>query len=386
MPLQALKFNPGVSRNSTTLSNEGTWFECDKVRFRGGLPEKLGGWVKDSGVAATGVTPPAGSFWGVCRSLWNWITLDGSNLLSVATHLKLYIQDTIDGDFYDVTPIRSTTTNTATFAATSGSSVITVTDAGHGAQTGDFVTFSGAVSLGGNVTADILNAEHQITYVSSSVYTITVSVTADGSDTGNGGGAVTSEYELTTGNEFFSTASGFGAGGWGGATTGFTSTGWGQAAATGVGVDMRLWSQINFGEFLIANVRGGGIYLWVPASAASTYYRAQVLSSTNTNTQEGTAYWTTDTSCPSKCNIVHVSDSSRFVIAFGCNDYGESDINPLLVRWSDQEDYATWAPSVTNQAGSFTLSAGSEIIAIKNSPKLIWLHKRISTPTPVAAA
>ena len=365
MPLQALKFNPGVSRNSTTLSNEGTWFECDKVRFRGGLPEKLGGWVKDNGVAATGVTPPAGSFWGVCRSLWNWITLDGSNLLSVATHLKLYIQDTIDGDFYDVTPIRSTTTNTATFAATSGSSVITVTDAGHGAQTGDFVTFSGAVSLGGNVTADILNAEHQITYVSSSVYTITVSVTADGSDTGNGGGAVTSEYELTTGNEFFSTASGFGAGGWGGATTGFTSTGWGQAAATGVGVDMRLWSQINFGEFLIANVRGGGIYLWVPASAASTYYRAQVLSSTNTNTQEGTAYWTTDTSCPSKCNIVHVSDSSRFVIAFGCNDYGESDINPLLVRWSDQEDYATWAPSVTNQAGSFTLSSGSEIIAIK---------------------
>jgi len=364
MPLQAIKFKPGIDRSSTSLSNEGGWYDGDKIRFRLGYPEKIGGWVKDNGAIGSGPTPPSGSFWGVCRSLWNWISLAGRNYLSLGTNLKLYVQDSADGDLYDVTPIRLTTTNTATFAATSGSSVITVTDAGHGAQTGDFVLFSGAVSLGGNVTADVLNQEFEITYIDSTSYTITVSVTADGSDTGNGGGAVTAQYEITGGNEYYATAAGFGAGGWGGATTGFTSTGWGLSAAVGVGVQLRLWSQINYGEYLMCNPRGGAIYMWVPSATPSTFYRAQILSSTNTNTQDGTAYWTTDSSCPTVCNIVHVSDQSRFTIAFGCNDYGSATLNPLLVRWSDQEDYATWAPSATNQAGSFTLSAGSEIIAV----------------------
>ena len=368
MPLQALKFQPGVSRNSTTLSNEGTWFECDKVRFRGGLPEKIGGWTQDNGPNNSALLPATGRFWGVCRSLWNWITLNGFNLLGIGTHLKFYIQESTDGTIYDITPLRATSTSTATdncFTATDGSAVINVNISGHNAQTGDFVTFSGATGLGGNITADILNAEHQITYVDSDNFTITVSVAANASDTANGGTAITAEFQISTGNEAYTTATGFGAGGWSGVTTGFADTAWGESAATGVGVDMRLWSQINFGERLIFNARGGPLYLWVPASAAGTYYRGQILSSTNTNTQDGTAYWTTDASCPSKCNIVHVSDSSRFVIAFGCNDIGESAINPLLVRWSDQEDYATWAPAVTNQAGSFTLSAGSEIVAIK---------------------
>lgn len=364
MPLQAIKFKPGIDRSSTSLANEGGWYDGDKIRFRLGYPEKIGGWVKDNGAAGSGPTPPSGSFWGVCRSLWNWISLAGRNYLSLGTNLKLYVQDSADGDLYDVTPIRATTVNAATFAATSGSSVITVTDAGHGAQTGDFVLFSGAVSLGGNVTAAILNQEFEITYVNTNEYTITVSVTADGSDTGNGGGAVTAQYEITGGNEYYATAAGFGAGGWGGATTGFTSTGWGLSAAVGVGVQLRLWSQINYGEYLMCNPRGGAIYMWVPAATPSAFYRAQILSSTNTNTQDGTAYWTTDSSCPTVCNIVHVSDQSRFTIAFGCNDYGSAILNPLLVRWSDQEDYTTWAPSATNQAGSFTLSAGSEIIAV----------------------
>lgn len=365
MPLQALKFNPGIDRSSTAISSEGTWYDGDKIRFRLGYPEKIGGWVKDNGVVGSGPTPPAGSFWGVCRSLWNWISLVGRNYMGLGTNRKLYVQDSADGDFYDVTPIRYTSSSSATFAASSGSSVITVTDSGHGAQTGDFVIFSGAVSLGGNVTAAVLNQEYEITYISSSQYTITVGVTANTSDTGNGGGSVTAEYEITGGNEYYATAAGWGAGGWGGATTGFTSTGWGLSAAVGIGVQLRLWSQINFGEYLISNPRGGALYMWVPAAAPSTFYRSQILSSTNTNTQDGTAYWTTDTSCPSKCNIVHVSDSSRFVITFGCNDYGSAVLNPLLVRWSDQEDYATWAPAATNQAGSFTLSAGSEIVAIK---------------------
>jgi len=375
MPLQALKFRPGVSRNATTLSNEGSWFECDKVRFRGGLPEKIGGWSKDSGPLNAAYTPPTGTFWGVCRSLWNWITLAGSNLLGLGTHLKFYIQESTDGSFYDVTPIRTTFSTTDTdncFTATDGSSVITVGIVGHGAQTGDFVTFSGAVGLGGNITADILNAEHQITYLTANTFTITVSVTANATDAAGspgGGTAIDAAFQISTGNENYTTATGWGAGGWGGKTTGFADTAWGESAATGVGVDMRLWSQINYGENLLINARGGPIYLWL-AQSAGVYNRAQILSSTNTNTATNSqgvtaAFWQTDTSCPSKCNIVHVSDSSRFVIAFGCNDYFDTTLNPLLVRWSDQEDYSTWLPSVTNQAGSFTLSAGSEIIAIK---------------------
>jgi hypothetical protein len=375
MPLQALKFNSGVSRNSTTLSNEGTWFECDKVRFRSGLPEKIGGWSKDSGPLEAALTPPTGRFWGVCRSLWNWITLAGANLLGMGTHLKFYIQESTDGNLYDITPIRQTFTTTATdncFTATNGSAVITVTIVGHNAQTGDFVTFSGAAGLGGNITAGILNAEHQITYLTANTFSITVSATANATDASGspgGGTAITAAFQINTGNATYVTSTGFGAGGWGGETVGFSGTGWGESAATGVGIDMRLWSQVNYGENLLINARGGPIYLWL-AQSPGVYNRAQILSSTNTNTatnSQGTtaAFWQTDSNCPSKCNIIHVSDSSRFVIAFGCNDYGDTTLNPLLVRWSDQEDYGTWTPAVTNQAGSFTLSAGSEIIAIK---------------------
>ena len=362
MPLQALKINPGINRSGTATATEGYWYDGDKVRFRFGNAEKIGGWVKDTGAHGSGPTPPDGSFWGVCRSLWNWVSLKGRNYVGLGTNLKLYVQDSADGDFYDVSPIRYTSTGAATFAATDGSSVVVITDAGHGAQTGDFVLFSSAVSLGGNVTATVLNQEYAITYISGSAYSIDVGVVANASDTGNGGGSTVAEYEITTGNEYYSTAAGFGAGGWSGQTTGFASTGWGSSAATGVGVNLRLWSQRNYGEYLIANPRGGALYMWVPSSTPSVFPRAQILSSTNTNTQDGVAYWTTDSSCPSVCNIVHVSDSSRFVIAFGCNDYGETDINPLLVRWSDQENYALWAPAITNQAGSFSLSAGSEIV------------------------
>ena len=375
MPLQALKFNSGVSRNSTTLSNEGTWFECDKVRFRSGLPEKIGGWSKDSGPLEAALTPPTGRFWGVCRSLWNWVTLAGANLLGMGTHLKFYIQESTDGNLYDITPIRQTFTTTATdncFTATNGSAVITVTIVGHNAQTGDFVTFSGAAGLGGNITAGILNAEHQITYLTANTFSITVSATANATDASGspgGGTAITAAFQINTGNATYVTSTGFGAGGWGGETVGFSATGWGESAATGVGIDMRLWSQVNYGENLLINARGGPIYLWL-AQSPGVYNRAQILSSSNTNTatnSQGTtaAFWQTDSNCPSKCNIIHVSDSSRFVIAFGCNDYGDTTLNPLLVRWSDQEDYGTWTPAVTNQAGSFTLSAGSEIIAIK---------------------
>jgi hypothetical protein len=364
MPLQAIKIQPGINRSGTATSTEGYWYDGDKIRFRLGNAEKIGGWVKDNGTYGSGPMPPAGSFWGVCRSLWNWVSLKGRNYLGLGTNRKLYVQESADGDMYDITPIRAVTTGTATFAATAGSAVITVTDVGHSAQSEDFVLFSSAVGLGGAITAVVLNQEYTIDVINSSTYTITVGVAADASDTGNGGVSTVATYEILTGNEYYAAAAGFGAGGWGGATTGFSATGWGLSAATGIGVNLRLWSQINYGEYLLSNPRGGAIYLWAPANNPGIFNRAQVLSPTNTNTQDGIAYWTTDASCPTVCNIIHVSDASRFVIAFGCNDYGSGVLNPLLVRWSDQEDYSTWAPAVTNQAGSFTLSSGSQIVAI----------------------
>jgi len=230
MPLQALKFQPGVRRNATTLSNEGAWFECDKVRFRGGLPEKIGGWTKDGGPLDATLTPPTGRFWGVCRSLWNWITLKGNNLLGLGTNLKFYIQDSTDGYLYDITPLRATFTSPDTdncFTATNNSSIINVNITGHNAQTGDFVTFSGAAGLGGSITDVILNAEHQVTYVDSNNFTITVSTTANTTDAGNspgGGTSITAAFQINSGNDVGVSLNGFGAGTWGGSVTGTTVT------------------------------------------------------------------------------------------------------------------------------------------------------------------
>jgi hypothetical protein len=443
MPLQKLQFRPGINREGTTLANEGGWFESDKIRFRSGYPEKIGGWVLDSGTAASTLQPPSGAFWGVCRAMWNWLNLSGYNLLALGTNLKYYIQNGTGGRLYDITPIRVTTSaGDVTFAATNGSTTITVTDIGHGAQTGDFVTFSGAVSLGGVITATILNAEFQITYFSSNQYTITSSVAANGSDVGDGGASVVGTYQITTGNEVFTQNVGWGAGTWGGvvlgtattavsggtlsnsnttvtvtSTTGFstptgtllidqetitytgttgttftgctrgvsgtgsgaatthangaavvqstTFTGWGSPAVSGIGEQLRLWSQSNFGEDLIFNPRGGGLYYWANAANPNVFNRGQLLGPGATVVTKAGSI-SVDSSCPSVSNLVTVSDGSRFVIAFGCNDYPgtpQATIqNPMLIRWSDQEDFATWAPLTTNQAGSFTLSHGSQII------------------------
>jgi len=348
MPLQKLQFRPGVNREGTTLANEGGWFESDKIRFRSGYPEKIGGWVLDTGTSASTLQPSTGAYFGVCRAMWNWLNLAGYNLLAVGTNLKYYIQNGTNGNLYDITPIRTTTAaGDITFSASNGSPIITVTDLGHGAQAGDFVTYSGAVSLGGNITAAVLNAEFQVTsYLSSNQYTITASVNANGSDSGTGGSAVVGVYQITSGNAIFTQNVGWGAGTWGGivlgtattavsggtlsssnttvtvtSTTGFTTTGnilidsetitysgvtattftgctrgvngtgsgaaashangaavvqsttftgWGQAAPAGqgIGAQLRLWSQTNFGEDLVFNPRGGALYYW--ANAASS--------------------------------------------------------------------------------------------------------------------
>jgi len=365
MPLQTIKFKPGVNREGTTLANEGGWFESDKVRFRSGYPEKIGGWQKDSGTASATLQPPAGSYWGVARSLYNWVNLSGSNLLGVGTNLKYYIQNTIGGLFNDVTPIRLVSgAGDATFVATDGSNVITVSDAGSNVLPGDFVTFSAAVSLGGNITAPILNAEHRVaTYISSGSYTIVVSATANASDSGDGGASTVASYQISGGSDVFTVGTGWGSGGWSGVTPGFSSTGWGVGAPAGlgIGIQLRTWSQAAYGQDLIINPRGDGLYYWENNANPTIFDRAVLLNSASPSPFD------TDVDCPEVCNFVLVSDSSRFVLAFGVNDYGSSVQDPMLIRWSDQENYAVWAPAITNQAGSFRLSAGSEIICAQQT-------------------
>lgn len=453
MPLQTMKFKPGVNRESTTLANEGGWFESDKVRFRSGYPEKIGGWAKDSGTASATLQPPEGSYWGVARSLYNWINLSGSNLLGIGTSLKYYIQNTVGGDFNDITPLKETTSaGDVTFTATDGSNVITVDDTGSNTQVGDFVTFSDAVTLSGGlltgtitgtstgsatftavsqtstsgvgygaqftiasngagaytlnaitnagnayavsdtvviaggslggstpannatitvtavssgtITAAVLNAEHRVVTVNSSAqYTIVVGVNANANDTGDGGADTIGEYQISIGSDVFTVGVGWGAGGWSGITTGSSDTGWGAGAPAGLGfgIQLRTWSQAAYGQDLIINPRGDGLYYWENNSSPTVFDRAVLLNPASPSPFD------TDTDCPEVCNFVLVSDSSRFVLAFGVNDYGSSDQDPLLVRWSDQENYAVWSPAITNQAGSFRLSAGSEIICAQQT-------------------
>jgi hypothetical protein len=453
MPLQTIKFKPGVNREGTTLANEGGWFESDKVRFRSGYPEKIGGWQKDSGTASATLQPPEGSYWGVARSLYNWVNLSGSNLLGIGTNLKYYIQNTVGGDFNDITPLKETTSaGDVTFTATDGSNVITVDDTGSNTQVGDFVTFSDAVTLSGGlstgtiagtstggatftavaqsstsgdgygaeftitsdgagaytldaitnagnayavsdtvviagadlggstpannatitvtavssgtITAAVLNAEHRVVTVNSSAqYTIVVGVNANANDTGDGGADTIGEYQISIGSDVFTVGVGWGAGGWSGITTGSSDTGWGAGAPAGLGfgIQLRTWSQAAYGQDLIVNPRGDGLYYWENNANPTIFDRAVLLNSASPSPFD------TDVDCPEVCNFVLVSDSSRFVLAFGVNDYGSSDLDPLLVRWSDQENYAVWTPAITNQAGSFRLSAGSEIVCAQQT-------------------
>jgi hypothetical protein len=403
MPLKKLILKAGVNRENTRYTNENGWYESDKVRFRQGTPEKIGGW---SPVSPT-------YFLGSCSSLWNWTTLGGAKLIGVGTNLKFYIE--LNGLYNDITPIRSTVVLSGPFAASNGSSVVTVTDVAHGCSSGDFVTFSGATSLGGNITATVLNREFQVTVVTLNTFTITVSATANGSDTGNGGASVTAAYQINTGPPISVPTLGWGAGPWGSGT-------WGVGTASIQ--QIRQWSQNNFGEDLVFGPRGGPIYYWsslggvgtravlvsslggavtftnasptvvtstvaFPAGtplqfsatgsmptgvvAATTYFVTNVSGLTfNIANSAGTLINTTSTgsgvsiseivNVPSIQNYLLVSDASRFNFAFGANDYGSSTQVPMLIRWSDQESITDWTPSAVNQAGSILLSHGSKIV------------------------
>ena len=354
MPLQKFLFNPGINREGTAYTAEGGWFDGNLVRFRKGFPEKIGGWLKE--VATT--------YEGTGRILHGWVNLAGTKLLGLGTRYKLYIQQ--GTSFNDITPIRATTAAGAvTFAATDGSSTITATNTSHGAAEGDFVTFSAAASLGGLITATVLNQEYQIATVpTANTYTFTAKdtsgdeVTANSSDSGNGGSNTVGAYQINCGLDGYVSSSGGGAGTWG-------SGGWGEAATLSDANQLRLWSIDNFGEDLVACPRSGGLYYWDNTDGVDT--RAVAFSSlTNANL------------APTKGFQVIVSDVDRHVLVLGSDPISGTSrtgsIDPLLISWCDQENILEWPPRSTNTAGSLRASAGSEIIGGLRARQetLIW--------------
>jgi hypothetical protein len=439
MPLTKLQFKPGIVSDVTSYTNEGGFVDGNLVRFRLGFPEKFGGWVKRS----------SNTYQGKARRLHNWVALDGSDYLGIGTNLKYYIEE--GNTFNDITPVRVTTSaGDVTFAATNGSTTITVTDPAHGANQNDFVTFSGAASLGGTITATVLNIEYQIvSIVSSNTYTITSAVAANASDSGNGGSSVVGAYQVNTGTDTTVGGTGWGAGQWSGTTSGALATqlnealdnsetaidvddetgmntandvilveeelmlvsattddntmtvarghsgttatthadntlvrlavgnaiatddfiGWGSAASVTVtGNQIRLWSHDNFGEDLIINPINGGLFYW---DRTNGFARAIELSATSTFSGE--------TSVPQVAKQIIVSDQDRHVIAFGCDGFGATSSatqgdgvqDPLLIRFSSQENPVQWFPTATNTAGDLRLGGGSTFVQAVETKQLI---------------
>jgi len=352
MPLTKLQFRPGINREITSYSNEGGWYDCDMVRFRYGVPEKIGGWQQDS----------SSTFLGTCRALHTYVSLAGSVYTGVGTNLKYYIY--LGGAFADVTPLRSTTSaGDVTFARVGvGDATLTVTDTNHGAVANDFVTYSGAASLGENIIAAVLNQEYQIaTVTDASTYTIEAkdtdgdAVLAASGDSGNGGSSTVGKYQINTGLDSTVFGTGWGTSTWGRGT-------WGSSSTLTVSDTLRLWSHDNFGEDLIFNVRDGGIYYWDTSAKTLGTDRAVTLASLDT-----------DSAIPTIAKQVLVSDRDRHIVAFGCD--GETTIgtqDPLLIRFSDSESTTTWNALATNSAGELRVGSGSEIIcAVETRQQII---------------
>jgi len=365
MALEKFIFRPGINREGTDYSNDGGWFDANFIRFRKGLPEKIGGWAKNT----------LNTFKSTARALHAWVDLEITKYLGIGATWKYYIKE--GGNFYDVTPLRVTTSaGDVTFSATNGSSTITVTDTSHGAVANDFVTFSGAATLGGLVTAAVLNQEYQIaTVTSANAYTIEAkdtsgsTVTANASDSGNGGSSVVGAYQINVGLDVYIESTGWGAGTWGAGT-------WGSATAITASNQLRLWSHDNFGEDLIMNVRAGGIYYFDISAATLGTTRATPLTSLSGANL-----------APTMALQVLVSDIDRHVVCFGADPISGSSrtgtIDPMFIAWSDQENAAQWEPLSTNTAGSFRLSAGSQIIgAIRaRQETLIWTDTSLYSMT-----
>ena len=422
MPLQKILFKPGVNRENTRYTTEGGWYECNKIRFRQGNPEIVGGWEPLS----------AASYQGVCRSLWNWVTLGGNNLIGVGTNLKFYINQ--GGAYNDITPIRLVTTAGDVTFVGNGTTTVTVTDADHGCITGDFVTFSGATGT----YAATLNAQFQVTVLTVNTYTISTSPTVVAAGA-TGGSSVVGTYQISVGPAIPVPLVGWGAGTWGSPPTvapPSTVGTWGYGTTSTSA--LRLWNQINYGQDLVYGPRTGGIYYWnanngvnvrgvllnslggtvsftnasptvvtstilytegaaiqfsggslpTGVSAATTYYVFQVDGLTfnlldgagnevNTSSS-GTGSVSLIVDVPTVQNNLNVSDASRFLLAFGCNDYGSNVLDPMLIRWSAQDDIYNWTPDPTNQAGFTRLSHGSEIITTVQTRQEIVVFTDVS--------
>jgi hypothetical protein len=419
MPLQKILFKPGVNRENTRYTTEGGWYECDKIRFRQGNPEILGGWEPLS----------AGTFQGVCRSLWNWVTLGGNNLIGVGTNLKFYIVQ--GGVFYDVTPIRLVTAAGEVTFVGNGTTTVTVSDTNHGCVTGDFVTFSGATGT----YATTLNAQYQVTVLTANTYTITTPIVIAVGATG--GASVVGTYQINVGPAIPAPLVGWGAGTWGSPPpAGGTIGTWGYGTTSTS--SLRLWNQINYGQDLVYGPRTGAIYYWSAANGVNTrgvllnslggtvsftnasptvvtstvlytegaalqFSGASLPSGTSPNTtyyvfqvngltfnlldaagnevntsSSGTGVVSLIVDVPTVQNNMTVSDASRFLIAFGCNDYGSSVLDPMLIRWSAQDDVYNWTPDPTNQAGFTRLSHGSEIITTVQTRQEIVVFTDVS--------
>ena len=354
MALQKTIFRPGIYREGTDYDNEGGWFDCNLVRFRKGRPEKFGGWSKLT----------SNTYLGTARALHPWVSLAGTKFLGIGTHLKYYIE--AGGTFNDVTPIRSTTSaGDVTFSATNGDATITVADTAHGAVRNDFVTFSGASSLGGNVTAAVLNQEYQIaTIVNDNSYTVEAkdtsgtTVTANASDSGNGGSSVVGTYQINVGLDVYVPGTGWGIDGWGAGTFGSTS-------GLSLTNQLRLWTHDNFGDDLIINPRAGGIYKWVENNGLGT--RAVELSGITGANQ-----------VPTVGLQVITSEKDRHLIVLGADPVSGTSrtgtVDPMFIAFSDQENSLEFEPTNTNTAGSLRLSSGSSIIgAVKSRQEImIW--------------
>ena len=414
MPLIKIQLRPGVDKETTRYTAEGGWFDSDKVRFRSGQPEKIGGWQRISGT----------SFLGICRSLWNWVTLGGQNLLGVGTNLKFYIEN--GGAYNDITPFRAQVTLTNPFETFAGSPIVEVTDANGGFIDGDFVTFYEGTAVGGLTIV----GTYQLSSSGGNIYTIDVGTPASSDDTG--GGTVYALYQINTGPAFAVPLVGWGASSWGSGTWGI-----GDSSTD----SLRLWSQSNFGEDLVFGPRGGGVYYWDATGGftASTFsatvnnptlittsaaypngtpvrFAPDVGATIPTGIEPGKLYYVRNSTgttfnisatptgaliavtvagvgvsrvlpnayllrdfggasdVPLMQNFILVSDTSRFLFCFGCNDYGQTIIDPMLIRWSDQENAINWTPSPTNQAGSLRLSTGSRIVVAAQSRQeiLVW--------------
>ena len=345
MPLQKLQFKPGVNRDQTNYTNEGGWYECDKIRFRSGYPQKIGGWLRYGTVTLIGI----------CRQMFNWITTLGDNYLAMGTSKKVYIE--AGEEFYDITPLQHTSTTLGAaagpFTATTGSAVLSVsysTDTAYNPEVGNYVTYSGATTLGGNITANVLNAEfgYAILTVNTStkVYTINVGVNANASDTAKGGATVTAYYDIDVGYDTVTYGYGWGAGVWG-------RGGWGSGAVTPVVQIQRDWFFNNFDNDLVMNIRNGAIYYWKNTDGVQV--RASLLSTT---TIDGVA----PADVPALTKQILLSQNDKHLLAFGATPYGGGDFDPLLIRWANQGQANVWTPLVTNSAGFIRVSRGSEIV------------------------